>query len=184
MARTKQTYRKPVLPKLVKFIFFQASKKVDESLWVPPNEDSFSAPMLDKMKEWSRGGDDDGTQQIRDAMTKAGFPLDLSRGKYEYGQPNKRRKAREPLFKWHSLGPAHSIKALLHDWRDGTIYLRCKSVCSDKKRARGMGDVSGICVDEGGPEKKVKLDMNFKERTHPPITFTFYVDDDDLPNDD
>jgi hypothetical protein len=152
MARTKQTYRKPVLPKLVKLAFFRQSKKVGESSWVPPGEEAFQCLMLDKLQEWQRvaEGGNSGAQRVRDAMTEAGFPLDLSRGTYEYGQPNKHRKKRDPLFKWNALTPKHRIISLLHDWREGTIYLRCKALVSDAKR-------TGDDVVRDRPVKKVKL---------------------------
>lgn len=173
MARTKQTYRKPVLPKIVKLAFFQKSKKIGESLWVPPDEEAFQRLMLDEMQEWQRvaEGGDAGAQKIRDAMTEAGFPLDFERGIYEYGQPNKRRKARDPLFKWRPLTPEHRIITLLHDWREGTIYLRCKTVRSDTKRARDC-----VMGDDNKPDKKVKLCENLKERTHPSLSLTCYDD--------
>ncbi len=112
MARTKQTARKPTLPKTVKFVFYVGSKKTGEMVWVPPDEDAFSRLALEEMARW-----DD---------RPVGFPLDVLSGTYEYGQPVRRRKRGGRLFDWRPLTADHRIVHLMASWRDATIYVRSR----------------------------------------------------------
>jgi hypothetical protein len=168
MSRTKQTYRRPTLPLLVKFVFFQKAKKVGQALWVPPSEQDFSRAMLTMMEEWRRAADsgEERTRQICETTSEAGFPLLVGDGSYEYGTPNKRRKARDPFFKWHRLTAEHTVQSLLHDWRDGMIYLRCSSsVRSEAKRSAvvaAIDDDENATDKEGEPQKKIKLDLTVR----------------------
>jgi hypothetical protein len=111
----------------IKIAFFSKSKLGEALDWNPTAEEQ-ARTVFDQLGEWTKS-----RQQFREAMAAVGFPVDdLSSGNYEYGTKNRRRKAREPLYRWRAITEEDSMSDLIdHGNSVQAINLRVKKPLLD-----------------------------------------------------